>query len=562
MAEKKVFVIGIDGATFEIIKPNLHKLPTFSKLVKQGASGFLKSTIPPLSPAAWTSIVTGTNPGRHGIFDFFAETSDGYDLKLSYLKKRKSKAIWHILNENGKKTVIVNFPFTYPPEKVNGLMVSGLGSPGMESNFTYPNSLKQELLDNVPDYRIDVDVEEFYLNHKSIFVNDIYHLTEARKRAVLYLMEEKDWDFFMVIFVGSDRLQHFLWDTHLQMNTSKGAIRYNVILKYYELIDSIISEILQKLDENTINFIVSDHGFKQVKRDFYINNWLKSIGLLYLKSQGSFSAWLIKHGFTTESSNAVLMRHAHSKWYKILHKVIPKCLISFFALNLSNIRKYCDWHKTKAFSYSFTGQGLRINLKGREQNGIVNPEEYNDLRDSIAFKLSKLTEPETGRKIVSKIYKREEIYAGPYLKDAPDLLIQLNDGFAMFGGFGNDIFSKKKDLVQKSTNEPNGHIWKAAHDINGVFMSFGKDIHPVQVEANVMDIAPTILHILDIPIPQMMDGNVLRNIFDTNSVLYNRLEKIEEETRKNEEIEEDEREILTKEEELEIMERLKGLGYM
>jgi predicted AlkP superfamily phosphohydrolase/phosphomutase len=466
------------------------------------------------------------------------------------------------LNENDKKTIIVNFPFSYPPEKVNGLMISGLGSPGMESNFTYPNSLKQELLANVPDYRIDVNVEEFYLNHASVFVKDIYHLTEARKRSVLYLMEEKDWDFFMVVFVGSDRLQHFLWDTQLQMNTSKGTMKYNVILKYYELIDSIIGEILQKLDENTINLIVSDHGFTQVKRDFYINNWLKSIGLLDLKSQGSFSAWLIKRGITTESSNAALMRHAHSKWYKILHKLIPKRLISFFALNLSNIRKYCNWQKTKAFSYSLTGQSIRINLKGREKNGIVNPEEYNDLRDSIAFKLSKLTDPETGKKIVSQIYKREEIYEGPYIMDAPDLLIQLNDGFAMFGGFGNGIFSSKKDQAQKSMNESNGHIWKAAHDINGVFMSFGNDIRPVQVEATVMDIAPTILHILNIPIPQMMDGNVLRNIFDTNSVLYNRLENIDQEKRKNEEIEEDEQEILTKEEELEIMARLKGLGYM
>ncbi|MFX1466477.1 MAG: hypothetical protein ACFFA5_08395, partial [Promethearchaeota archaeon] len=158
--------------------------------------------------------------------------------------------------------------------------------------------------------------------------------------------------------------------------------------------------------------------------------------------------------------------------------------------------------------------------------------------------------------------KREEIYIGPYLKDAPDLLIQLNDGFAMFGGFGNDIFSSKKDLAQKSTTESDGHIWKAAHDINGVFMSFGKDIRPVQVEANVMDIAPTILHILNIPIPHMMDGNVLRNIFDINSVLYDRLEKIDQEERKTEEIEDDEKEILTKEEELEIMERLKGLGYI
>jgi predicted AlkP superfamily phosphohydrolase/phosphomutase len=441
-------------------------------------------------------------------------------------------------------------------------MISGLGSPGMESNFTYPNSLQQELLANVPDYRIDVDVEQFYLNHPSVFVNDIYHLTEARKRAVLYLMEVKDWDFFMVVFVGSDRLQHFLWDTHLQLNTSKGTMEYNVILRYYELIDSIIGEILQKLDENTISFIVSDHGFKQVKRDFYVNNWLKSIGLLDLKSQGSFSAWLIKHGITTESSNAALLKHAHSKWYKILHKLIPKRLISFFALNLSNIRKYCNWQKTKAFSYSLTGQSIRINLKGREKNGIVAPEEYDELRDLIAFKLSKLTDPDTGKKIISKIYKREEIYSGPYLKNAPDLLIQLNDGFAMFGGFGNNIFSNKKDLAQTSMNESQGHIWKAAHDINGVFISFGKDIRPVEVEATVMDIAPTILHILNTPIPPKMDGNVLKNIFDTNSVLYNKFEKIDESKSKNEEFKEEEIEILTEEEELEIMERLKGLGYM
>ncbi|MFX1518499.1 MAG: alkaline phosphatase family protein [Promethearchaeota archaeon] len=560
MAEKKVFVIGIDGGTFEIIKPCLHKLPNFSKILNEGANGFLKSTIPPLSPAAWTSIITGTNPGKHGIFGFFSESSEDYRLKLSYVKKRKSKAIWHILNEHGKKTVVVNFPFAYPPEKVNGLIISGLGAPGIESRFTYPSSLKQELLANVPDYRIDVNVEEFYLD-ATAFVNEIYHLTEARKRAALYLMEKKDWDFFMVVFVGADRLQHFLWNTHLRIKTSKGIQKYNVIVQYYQLIDAIIGDFLQKLDENTITLIVSDHGFKQVKRDIYINNWLKDKGLLDLKSQGSLSAWLIRRGITTESSNAALMRHAHSKWYKILHKLIPKRLISFFALNLSNIRNYCNWRKTKAFSYSLTAQSIRINLKGREKNGVVNPEEYDVLRDFIASEISKLTDPETGKKIVSKVYKREKIYIGPYTENAPDLLFQLNDGYAMFGGFGNDVFSAKKDEAKNSKNGSEGHIWKAAHDINGIFMAFGKDIHPVQLEANVLDIAPTILHIMNISIPSMMDGEILRKIFDTTSDIYNREEKIHQIDRNKEKINE-EREMLTEEEELEIMERLKGLGYM
>ncbi len=560
MAEKKVFVIGIDGGTFEIIKSYLNKLPNFSKIIKEGANGFLKSTIPPLSPAAWTSIVTGTNPGKHGIFDFFAESSNGYELKLSYLKKRNSKAIWHSLNEYGKKTVIVNFPFTYPPEKVNGLMISGLGSPGMKSQFTYPVSLKPELIANIQDYRIDVDVEEFYSNQVLNFVNDIYNITEARKRAVLYLMEKKEWDFFMVVFVGSDRLQHFLWDTNLTIKTTKGKLKYNAIVRYYQLIDAILGEILQKLDENTIVMIVSDHGFKQVKRDFYINNWLKKIELLDLKNRKSLATWLIKCGITTESTNTALMKYAHSKVYKILNKLIPKRLVSFFALSLSNIRKYCDWQKTKAFSYSLTGQSIRVNLKGREKNGIVEPEEYDDLRDFIASEISKLTDPETGARIVSRIYNREEIYNGPYTKDAPDLLFQLNDGYAMFGGFGNDIFSTMKDRTKNSKGNSDGHIWKAAHDVNGIFMAFGKDIRPIQMEANVLDIAPTILHIMDVPIPHMMDGIVLRKIFDTNSDIYNRVDKIDQ-TDKNKEIDE-ELEILTKEEELEIMERLKGLGYM
>ncbi len=563
----KVFVIGIDGGTFEIIKPYLHKFPTFSRIMKEGAQGFLKSTIPPLSPAAWTSIVTGTNPGKHGIFDFFSESSDGYELQLRWLRQRKSKAVWNVLNEYGKKTIIVNFPFTYPPEKVNGLMISGLGSPGMRGNFTYPRSLKKELLANVKGYRIDVDFEEFYSNHVSIYVNEIYHLTEVRKRAVLYLMENNDWDFFMVVFVGADRLQHFLWDTYLSSRTTKGNQRYNVIVRYYQLIDTVIGELLQKLDENTIILIVSDHGFKSVKRDVYINNLLKNIGLLTLKPQGSLSAWLIRHGFTTENINSLLRRHAHSPLYKVGNKLLPKRLISYFGVSLNNIRNYCDWQKTKAFSYSLTGQSIRLNLKGREKNGIVEPEEYDELRNFIASEVSKLTDPETGKKIVSRIYKREELYKGSCVKNAPDLLFLLNDGYAMFGGFGNDVFSAMKNGPNSSKNNADGHIWKAAHDVNGIFMAFGKDIHPIQIEADVLDIAPTILHIMNIPIPRTMDGDVLRKMFDTTSDMYNRVNKIDQTDRNKEEVNQDQdqdqdQEILTNEEELEIMERLKGLGYM
>jgi len=213
MKYKKSMIIGLDGATFDLIKPwaNAGELPTFKKLMKEGVWGELESTIPHVTPPAWTSITTGKNPGKHGIFDFMSiEKSDGkWKLKLYNSRSKKSKEIWDYLRD--KKSIIVNVPLTYPPRVINGTMITGMLTPDIKnSDFTYPKEFKGEILKSFPEYIIELNWSG-YKGKERKFLEDLYKMSEERIKLFWYLFG-KEWDFLFFVFVGTDRMQHIIWD--------------------------------------------------------------------------------------------------------------------------------------------------------------------------------------------------------------------------------------------------------------------------------------------------------------------------------------------------------------
>ncbi len=502
----KVLVIGLDGATWNFIKPWAEKgdLPTFKKLMENGCYGILKSTIPPVTIPAWPSFYTGKNPGKYGVYGFTKQSSKNYATSTT-LKDIKSKKLWNYLNFHGKKTIIINMPLAYPPEKIDGIMVSGFPTP--ESvNYAYPEEIQREL--EKLEYRIDLTPKELsFLNEKDLVKSNI-ELTKKHKEVFIKLMKSYEWDFLFLLLRAPDNAQHRAYQLKDEMK------------KIYKEVDEAVNEIIQNA-KNTMILFMSDHGFIEMKKMFYVNAWLNQMNLLEFKEKkvsakkdkkNTLVDMMLSLGITRERILSIAEKTSLSKYMSKIRKIIPRKIQ--YALPQTNLE--INWGKTKVYFTVSGGKAININLKGREPNGVVGSEEYEEIREFIIEKLKELRDPETGEKIVKEIYKREEIYSGPYVKDAPDILFLTKDGYET---------SEAKIKTEKFVGNWVG--WAGVHHIDGIFLAYGPGIkkgYEVK-EAHIYDLLPTILHIFGLPIPNDVDGKVLMEIFEEDSEFAKRKPK-------------------------------------
>ena len=517
----KVFVIGLDGATFELIKPWIEEgaLPTLKTLIDKGVHGNLTSTIPFITCPAWTSFKTGMNPGKTGVFDFFARVPNSYKTRPRF-QSLQGKSIWDILSKKNMTVGIINVPTTYPPHRVQGFMVTGMLTPSQKKEFTYPKNLRKDLDRVTGGYLINIDRLE-YLNEDQ-FLEDLYKLTEKRIKAVKYVLEKYSPDFFMVVFVGTDRIQHFFWkyldETHPLYDEGRAQKYRNEVKNYWIKIDSAIKDIVDTIDEHTYVIIMSDHGFGSQKKNFYINDWLEKKGFLTSKEE------VTVRGFTRESVKNVLRKLGVLKYVKTLpiskgRKLLPTGRYPTFEEVIPKI----DWSNTKAYSCQHSFDHIYLNVKGRDPHGSITEEVYESVRNDLIDEL-KIFGEETALPV--KVYKREEIYTGAHVSSAPDIIFLLKEG---------ECLTVKK--VGHSSVVEDGsfkEMHTGSHRPHGILITYGPHIKKgVTVDnAEIIDIVPTILHIYGIPIPQEMDGTVLKAIFEEHSELAKRevkYQKVDEE---------------------------------
>jgi len=502
----KVFVIGIDGAPPELVFRWAMEgfLPNIKKLMDKGSYGRLRSTIPPHSGPAWSSFMTGVNPGKHGIYDFyrFRQDSQNVDgIEVLTTTNRKMKTLWRILSDYGKKVGVINVPQTYPVEEVNGFIVSGFLTPGEHVEFTYPKDLKEELLER---FNYSINLSDAVYNdaeNKDLFIKEVLEITKKRWEATKYLMEKYNWDFFMTVFTESDRIQHYFWK-YMDMKHpayEKNEKYANFIREYYQILDTIIDDLITTAGKDTITIIMSDHGQTGNYKTFNVNDFLIKIGMLKLKESKKTETKFINRENIRDLILRLGLENIKNRLPQKLKDVVKRRLPSKF-IKISE----CDWRKTKAYSFGFGG-GIFINLAGRQPYGIVPPEEYNSVVEEIKRKLYEVYDPESGTPIVEKVYRKEELYSGPYLLDAPDLILQLKDGYTTSTYIQGKIISTVKS--GRSGN----------HSLDGILICYGDGINHGKVEANIIDLAPTILHIFGLPIPRYMDGRVLTEIFEPDS---------------------------------------------
>jgi len=375
--KKRVCVVGLDGVPHELLVrlTNQGLMPDTAEIIKEGYLQRMKVSLPEISSVSWTSFMTGTNPGTHGIFGFVDLKPQSYHINFPSYKDLKAPTIWDKLGERGKRCLVINQPATYPARPINGALISGFVAIELEKAVapaSYYPKLKRL------NYQIDIDTMRARHDHDFLF-QDLDRTLEARQRVIDYLWDE-EWDYFQLVVTGTDRLQHFVWDGIEE----ESHPHHPLIVSYYQKVDLLVDKLYKRFSQLTdgegLFIILSDHGFTGIKQEVYLNSWLRDEGYLKLKVPQPSSVEDIGEGTVA------------------------------FALDPNRIY---------------------LNRRGRFPMGVVGEEEVSSLREELQRKLEKLEYG--GEPVVERVFIGEELYSGPWVDRGPDLVVLSRYGYDMKG---------------------------------------------------------------------------------------------------------------------------------
>ena len=453
----KVFVIGLDCGEPSLVFDRWREdLPNLSRLMAGGSFGELTSSIPAITVPAWASMLSSQDPGQLGFYGFRNRADYSYErMSIATALSVKADRVWDILSRAGKQVVVAGVPQTYPVKPVNGCMISSFLTPSTHSQFTYPAELKQEI-GPVVGGEYMLDVPNFRTEDKDHLLEQIYAMADQHDKLVKYLMTTRPWDFFMHVDMGVDRIHHGFWKYFDERHPlhEPGNRYQSAIHDYYVHLDGQIGEWLGLLDDDTAVLVVSDHGGRPMMGGICFNEWLKQEGYLSFEYQPE--------------------------------GIVPleKCEV--------------DWSKTKAWGSGGYYARLFLNVKGREPEGIVDPADYEKVRDELAARIAAIADLE-GNNIGSVAYKPQEIYR-QVNNIAPDLVVYFgNLGWRSVGSLGlNRIHTFENDTGPDDAN----------HAQDGLYIYYhpGEQARGRGPKRQLMDIAPAILQLLDVPIPSNMQG--------------------------------------------------------
>lgn len=501
-------VIGLDGATWDVILPLVHagRLPTLARLMEEGAWAPLRSVQPPLSPPAWTAFMTGCNPGKTRIYDFVGRTEDG-GFRLVNGNRRAVPSLWRLLGDAGVRVAVVNVPMTYPPEPVNGVIIAGMDAPVKDRPITYPAELAQRLRAAGLRFRVEVHPAGLITQDPDAFtasyVNEVNRMTAEQGTVVRWLWREEQPDFLMVAFVNTDRIGHAA-GRHLKDFQHPERVAAlpddHPIVAAYRTADLELSRVLEVLPPHWTVMVMSDHGFQPYDYVFNLNFWLKERGWLSL-DEGKLRP-------------SRLGRLA-PLWQRIQYRLGGYAQANL--LQRAALFRAVDWARTRAYSFGAFGS-IFINLRGRDPYGIVAPGgEYERVCQELAEDLLALRDPQSGQPIVKRVTLAREVYSGPYVDTGPDLLIETMPGY---------FIRNSLDDYQPRLLYPAGRYGARSlehtgmHGPQGVLIACGPAVaaRGRQPPASILDLAPTVLALYGVPIPEYVDGCPLTGWLDPAAV--------------------------------------------
>lgn len=480
-------VVGIDAATFRRIDPLLESgdLPRVATIREAGTGGTLESTLPPMTPQAWTTIATGVDPGAHGVLDFRTQETDGYRIQPVDYAKMERPTIWDLLSTDGTSVGVVNYPLAYPPHEAPEFFVSGIPA-AEDEDIAHPDSAGAVLADH--DYRVKPAV-----SHEESDI-DYYHELEAlatkRCDVSLELANQFDPDLLWTVFMSIDWAQHYLWGREIDGE--------DAVDRMYRHIDAQLDRLVSELSPDRV-LLLSDHGAQRLSGELHLNTLLRQWGYLV-------------HSSDRESRSAKLRRDLLSAVHRAgqavpfglrqrLKSILPERFVSETRsaadAGQSRMHESIIWEETRAFSYGSMGR-IFVHSADRYPEGVVSAEEYKQLRTELERRLQSLRAPGRDEPIIEEVYKGEELYSDDYADSVPDLVFSTTDWrYMAYGNFG-----------EAPVHEPRHR--RADHDRSGVFLAAGDRFADGELTSPIeaADVAPTLLHLHGAPVASSMSGRV------------------------------------------------------
>ena len=455
---KRVMIIGLDCAAPKILFDDMRsELPVISGLMERGVWGELESCDPPITVPAWSCMMSSKDPGTLGFYGFRNRKDHSYDgMTFATNEKMKHDRVWDILSRDGRHVVVLGVPMTFPPRQVNGEMISCFLAPSIESRYTYPEELRDEIAQTVGEYM--VDVPNFRTDEKERIMRDIKEMTRRRFALARHLRDTRDWDFLMMVEMGTDRLHHGFWRfyDHDHPDYQPGTHWEEEFRAYYRSVDAEIGSMIEGLGDDTAVLVVSDHGAQSMVGGIQVNEWLQREGYLRLTEQPD--------------------------------GVVP--------IGQATI----DWPNTRVWADGGYYSRIFLNVRGREPEGTVDPADYEALRDELIAKLEALGD-EQGNPIGTRVFRPQDLYH-EVNGVAPDLICYFgNLTWRSIGSLGDGRIQ-----VRENDTGPDD----ANHAKMGVYVMAGPGMPTTSPErATLFDIAPTVLTAMGYPVPADMQGQSL-----------------------------------------------------
>lgn len=534
---QRFLIIGLDGATFDVLNPMMAsgRMPALRRFIEAGVCGVLHSTKPPITPAAWTTFMTGKGPGRHGIVDFEKYDVRSHTLTFNSTYEIREKTLWEHLSDRGLRVGSINVPMTYPPRPVNGFMISGFETPSIAAEFTYPRELKRDILREIPNYSYRTNWRRHAFGGLSLLKQNLDYICTSFEQGwqlTRYCGERFGWDVLMVVLKLVDNLQHKAWKYLDPRYAPRYPRQAEMAAECFRRLDAVLAEFFRYAETHgAVTLIMSDHGHGSLDGKAQPNLLLRDWGYLKLRSPWAQAA-----------QRADYWRHRLTKGRATRFEQGNRGVDRELAVDWSATQA-CVMH---AGIYGF----LYINLEGRSPFGIVPPARYESLRDELAERFRTVTARDpAGReiRIFPEVYKTEELYGCRREEnpDLPDLLLSPQPGLA--------VIRKIRGRTPVRWCPPSR--LEGTHRAEGVLAMGGPNVRRgARVEGELIDIAPTVLAALGLRVPVDMEGRVLSEAFTRPPVIEREppVKKAAEE--RVEVYSDDERRILEQ--------RLSELGYL
>ncbi|MAE72013.1 MAG: hypothetical protein CME06_16290 [Gemmatimonadetes bacterium] len=488
---RRVLVIGLDGATWQLIEPLTERghLPHLKSLLDSSRRGVLRATFPPVTAPSWTSFATGVNPGRHGVFDFFELEPGRYRKRIVDLSRWPVDPIWRRVEAAGRRAVVVNFPALHPAEVGRGVSIAGMMARGMSSSFFEPRSLYHELRRELGEYEIDAPWPGGGEESLPAYFAAVERCTRNRGRWAERILRGAPWDLALVVFVTPDRLQHKAWSALIQASRcrpARGSVG-EAALRAFAAMDEAIGALVLRTGPRDDVLVASDHGFGSAHGVFEPNVFLAEAGLLVRRP---LPLAAVRIGKATRSAwrRVPLVRRRRSTGAGVGDATTGQAFESLV-----------DWSRSRAFALSATDMGIYLNTRGRFPEGIVSPgvERESVVRDLIAA-FEDARNPSDGSRLRIRAIPRESIFSGPFVELAPDLLFVVEGGSVHCGTRVDGSVLHEAGFLRGDGN----------HRLEGIYAHRGEGVAPGTDSRGVemVDMAPTILERMGIGGGEEMEG--------------------------------------------------------